>query len=351
MPDTATRRTALIVPWRTLFKLIAAIALVWAWLQLVQLVLVFIVAVLLAVTLNPLVRRLERRGLPRWGAATVVGCLLFGAVAGFFVATWASLSSEASYATVHLGQFERHVLDALPEWMRQSVGVARQGDLQSYLGPYALRLARSALSAVVVTALGFILMMYLLIEARRTRDWLMAFVPKARRAKVEQTLEESERVIFAYVAGNVITSLFAAVFVGASMALLGVPGALLLALIAGVFDFVPVMGFIASSIFGVLMATTISPGTALVVLSLYAAYHFIENYLIAPWAYGDRLRLSNLAVILAFAIGAALAGVIGALIALPIAAAYPAIERIWLGEQLAGDTVREHRAIEHRRAG
>jgi predicted PurR-regulated permease PerM len=111
-------------------------------------------------------------------------------------------------------------------------------------------------------------------------------------------------------------------------------------------DFVPVIGFITSSIFAVVMALTVSSSSALIVAALYIAYHLIENYLITPWAYGDRLKLSNVAVILAFAIGAELAGVIGALIALPVAAAYPAIERIWLRETLPADTVAEHRAIE-----
>jgi predicted PurR-regulated permease PerM len=160
-----------------------------------------------------------------------------------------------------------------------------------------------------------------------------------------------ERVIFAYVASNVITSVFAALVVGFALSLLHVPGALLLALIAGLFDFVPVVGFILSSIFAVIMALSVSPGTAVAVMALYGTYHFVENYVIAPWAYGDRLRLSNLAVILAFAIGAAVAGVIGALIALPVAAVYPAIEQIWLRDALADDTVAEHRAIEHRKAG
>jgi predicted PurR-regulated permease PerM len=128
--------------------------------------------------------------------------------------------------------------------------------------------------------------------------------------------------------------------------LLKVPAALLLALLAGLFDFVPVIGFIASSVFAVAMALTVSSSTALIMLALYVAYHMVENYLISPWAYGDRLKLSNVAVILAFAVGAELAGVIGALIALPVAAAYPAIERIWLREKLPEDTVAEHRAIE-----
>src|SRR5205807_3504705 len=126
---------------------------------------------------------------------------------------------------------------------------------------------------------------YLLIEAERTRDWLLAFVPKPKRAKATQTLDEAQRVIFAYVAGNVLTSLFAALFVLAMTWLLKVPAPMLLALIAGIFDFVPVVGFIGSSIFAVAMALTVSPATTIIVFVLYLAYHLIENYLIAPWAY------------------------------------------------------------------
>jgi predicted PurR-regulated permease PerM len=81
------------------------------------------------------------------------------------------------------------------------------------------------------------------------------------------------------------------------------------------------------------------------VVALYITYHAVENYLIAPSVYGDRLRLSNVAVVLAFAVGAALAGVVGALIALPIAAAYPAIERIWLADRLESRVVDEHAAL------
>jgi predicted PurR-regulated permease PerM len=100
----------------------------------------------------------------------------------------------------------------------------------------------------------------------------------------------------------------------------------------------------------IVLAVTVSPRTALVVAMLYAVYHTVENYAIAPYVYGDRLKLSNVVVVVSCAVGAELAGVIGALIALPAAAIYPAIERIWLRDTLAEDTVKEHRAIE-RKAG
>ena len=91
--------------------------------------------------------------------------------------------------------------------------------------------------------------------------------------------------------------------------------------------------------------------TFLGVAGLYVLYHMIENYYIGPKVYGDRLRLSNLAVILAFAVGAEIGGVVGALLALPFAALYPVIERVWLREYLTRDAVETHRRLEQHGAG
>jgi len=352
MPDTPRRRIAVDVPWRTIFKIFAAAALLWLWFTLLDLVLVMIVAVLLAVTLDPVVDWFERRGgLPRWGAALAVGFGVVALLGGFLWLTYSSLSTQATYLMEHFGEFERNALDKLPDWARKAVGASRPEDVQSYVATYGLRFARSAVSALVVTMLGYILTLYLLIEGRSTRDWLMAYVPASKRPRVEQTLTECVRVILAYVAGNVITSIFATMFVLVVLSVLKVPAALLLAVLAGVCDFIPVLGFIVSSIPAILLAMTVSGTAALLVVAAYAAYHAIENYLIGPWAYGGRLRLSNVAVVLAFVVGAEIAGVIGALIALPVAAIYPSIEKIWLRETLPEGTVQEHKEIEQRKAG
>jgi predicted PurR-regulated permease PerM len=350
MPHSADRRTTVEIPWRTILKVLAAIVLVWLWLQLYQLVLVVVVAVLLAVTLNPIVAWFERRGMPRWGAVSVVSLIILAAIGGFLWATWASLNEQVRYVTQHFADIEHQITAKLPPWARKVASQTTGADVTSYIGPYALRLADSVTSAVVVAMLGFILTIYMLIEGQRTSEWILAFVPKANRAKAEQTLAECETVIFGYVAGNIATSIFATVFVLVALSILKVPAALLLAVLAGLLDFVPVLGFIVAVVPALALAATVSGTTVLIVGLLYIAYHGIENYLIAPRVYGDRLKLSNLAVILAFAVGAEIAGVIGALIALPIAAAYPAIERIWLREQLGDDTVREHRAIERKSA-
>jgi len=346
MPDTDRARLSIEIPWRTIFKLMAAAALIWLWLTLVSTILVLIVAVLLAITLNPIVAWFEARGLPRWAASVAVGLTILAIVGGFLWLTWASLSDQAHYAAKYLNEFEGNVINRLPPWLRNIAGINNGAEMTSWLAPAAMRFGQSAASAVIVTLLGFVLTLYLLLEGHATRDWLVAFVPKARRGKVEQTLAECERVIFAYVAGNVITSIIAFTCTLIALWLLKVPAALLLAVVAGVSDFLPVIGFLVGAVPTILLALTVSPMTALLVAAFYIGYNTVETYIISPWAYGDRLKLSNVAVILAFVAGAEIAGVIGALIALPVAAIYPAIERIWLREKLPDETVREHKAIE-----
>jgi predicted PurR-regulated permease PerM len=206
------------------------------------------------------------------------------------------------------------------------------------------------LGAIVVAALALILTIYLLIEGKQTYAWFVAYAPPAHRAQVHVTAKEARRAILAYAVGNVATSVFATVFVLISLWLLHVPAALLLALLAGIFDFVPVLGFICSALPAVLLALTVSPAVAITVAALYIGYHALENYWIGPKVYGDRLRLSNLAVILAFAVGAEIGGIVGALLALPLAAMYPVVESVWLKEYLGRDAVETHRRIERRGA-
>jgi predicted PurR-regulated permease PerM len=327
------------------FRVLAALALVWLWLQIYQLVLVVVVAVLLAVTLDPVVEWVQRRGLSRGAATSTVGLGMIVLAGAFFWLTWSELATQAAY----LGEYMKNMeapLAGLPSWMRDALGAVNGQDIQSYAASMAATVGRSAMTALTLVVLGFVLTLYLLMEADTTREWLLAFVPREHRPRAELTLAQCRSVTFAYVAGNAITSLIAFICTLVVLSLLKVPAALLLALIAGLTDFVPVIGFLVGAIPTILLALSVSTTTALIALVFYIGYNTIESYIISPWAYGDRLRLSNVAVILAFAIGAQIAGVIGALIALPIAAIYPSIERIWLREKLADDTVRQHTAIE-----
>jgi len=343
------RVISLDLPWRTILRLLCVAALIWCWIQLTWVFLLMIATILLAVTLDPLVRRLEDYRVPRWVASSLVVGVLASVIVGFFVLTSTQLSMQASLVQARMAEALRMLRDRVPPSWIETLGLGTpETFFESYLGLSGATFVHGLTSALVIFVLATISTFYLLIEGRTTYVWLLAFVPAQRRRRVALTAAECQRVIFGYVSGNLATSAFAAAFVLITLTWLHVPAALLLALLAGICDFVPVLGFMVSGVPAVLLALTVSGPTAISVLALYGLYHVIENYFIAPYVYGDRLQLSNVAILLAFAAGLELAGVVGALIALPIAAAYPAVERIWLGEKLGRNVIEEHAIIEGR---
>jgi predicted PurR-regulated permease PerM len=345
MADTIRRRVRLEVPWQTLLKLLAAVALAWALVQILPIVLILLVAVVLAVSLDPVVVWLERHRIPRTLAAVIVATALVVLIAAFVWLTWSSLASQWQEVASAVENKVRDIWNRMPGWLRSALGSPEGGGAAPANG-VALQVFSSTTSAVGSIVLGFVLTIYLLIEGRKTYAWLIAFVPRRYRPKVERTAAESHDVIWAYVVGNTITSAIAFTATWLALWFLEVPAALLLALMAGLSDFVPVLGFIVSAIPAIMLALTVSSTTALLVVGFYLLYNAVEAYVLTPWAYGNRMKLSDVAVIVGFAAGAQLGGVIGALIALPIAALYPTIERIWLREELPDDTVREHKLIE-----
>ena len=339
----------MILPWSTIGKVLIAIIAVWLWMQLWELALLLVVGILIAVALDPVVCAAGRHGMPRSLAALAAVLTLVLVVLAFLVGAWSSLSAQARLVVEQLVAFEQTILARVPPSLYRALGTRASAiDVSSYVASTSLVVLQSSLHAGVVVLLALILTFYLLIEGANTTAWLLAFVPPAQRPRVRAMMIEIREVMVGYVAGNLVTSLFAAAVVFVALSLLQVPAALLLALLAGLCDFMPVVGFAVSALPALLLATTVSQRTVVLVLALYVAYHAIENYVIAPWVYGNRLRLSSLSVVLAFATGAQLGGVIGALVALPIAAAYPVIERRWLREPLGDRVVQEHRALEAR---
>ena len=344
MTSRGDSRSIFDISWAAIAKILITIVLVWIWLRLWQLAMILLISVFIAVAIDPVVRWLEERRIPRGLASAGCIVVLAGGLTALALEGWSSISQQSRIIAESLTAFYRHLVESFPLLARLLPG----SDLRTVsVQQYASAIAASFVRAVVLIVIGMILTVYLSIEWKRTVEWLIAFVPKSHRLKVRQTLTEAEGVVSGYVAGNAATALFATTFVFVVLTLLKVPAAPLLALLAGVFDFLPVLGFVLSGVPAVVLAATVSTAAVVLVVCLYIAYHFIENYFIVPKVYGAKLRLSKLAVLISFAVGAELGGVIGAILALPIAAAYPAVEQIWLRDRLETDTVEKHQRLEH----
>jgi predicted PurR-regulated permease PerM len=131
------------------------------------------------------------------------------------------------------------------------------------------------------------------------------------------------------VIGQGINSLTFGTFAFITLTILGVPETLLLAVLAAVFDAVPIVGVPIATIPALLLALTESWQTAVIVLIAYTIYQQFENYVMVPRVFGNTLQVSSLSILVGVLVGGQLLGVIGIILSLPITAAIPVLERVW----------------------
>lgn len=355
MPEngSAGSRFEVTVSWGTLFRIAAACLFGYLAVQLHRFLLLLVLACLIAIAFRPLMQWTAGRGWPKWVGATFCALILAGLtglVCGIMAPT---IGNQVPALIEELPALKEHVLKWLPEGGRMRNLATEALNQPPFTDPKPL-LGRvmtwggAALAHVVEYFIVLILAFYFVLDGERVYQWLIAFFPQHHREKVNAAADEITSVVGHYIAGNLLTSLLAAVFAFVVLQVLQVPGAALLAILAGVFDLLPIIGFFMFTIPAVLIALTVSPKAAVLVAMLYGAYHLLENYVIVPKVYGNRLRLSTLTVLFWCLAAGLIAGVIGVVIVLPLVASYPIVEKIWLRPYLERDTVKQHQEIDDR---
>ena len=340
------RDLAIHVPFRTLLKIALTFLLIVIVIKLWPVILMLVISVLIAVMLDPLSIWLQERKVRRTIAIALIVLLLLLVLGFFFGYVIPTIVKEVGHLVKDWPEISKKLAQRFPFAAPVlSQKMVPQGS-QQMLGRGMLG-ARFVIEAVAALVFVFVVAVYLLIEGRRAYLWLASFAPPEHRKRLDQTVYEMADVVLAYMRGQMITSAIGAAFAFVFLLVLKVPMPLLLAVLAFVCDFIPIIGMIVMTSAAALAALIESPTKALIVVAGYMAYQAVENYFIVPKVYGKQMRLSTLAVVLAVAIGGTLQGVIGAIIAMPIAAAYPIIERIWLRRHLPEDTVPRHQAIEN----
>ena len=179
------------------------------------------------------------------------------------------------------------------------------------------------LSAITVLILSF----YFIYDYERLSELFLDLFPEVEQARLRLLLGEIADVTGRYVRGNVLISLICIVVVGTGLLLLHLPYALPLALFAGVLDLLPLVGSTVGAIPAVIIAFGISPLTGVLVVVLYVTYQQIESAFISPLIYNKALNISSALTFLSVIVGASLFGILGAFLALPVAASIPVLVR------------------------
>jgi len=295
------------------------------------------VALFLAVGMEPAVSWLVRHGFPRWAAViTVLLVITFGVVA-FGVAAGAALVTQGEQLANQLPTYLQQAQDRESFIGHLNDQFQLQAKLQAFLNSSGADLAAGLLGAgeVVFGALAnslvvAVLTIYFLADLPRIRALGYRFVPHARRPRAILIGDDILAKIGGYVLGNVVVSVIAAVLTFMWLVGFGVPYPFLLSILVALLDLVPVVGSTIAGLIVALVALTVSLPTCLLTVGFFVVYRFFEDYVLVPKLIGRAVEVPALVTVVAVLIGAALLGVVGALVAIPVAAAVVLIaNEIW----------------------
>jgi predicted PurR-regulated permease PerM len=334
--------------WRLLVIGGAVVALLWVVKKLEVLVVPVALATLIAALLLPIVDFLDRRGAPRGGAVALVllgGIAVVGGILAFVVSQFIqgapALVDQVSTSIKGVGdwltQGPLHVNQDQIDHARKSAIEALQNN-QEKLTSGALSTA-GTLTEIVT---GALLVLFTLIFVLHGGRHIYAFVTKLFPADVRDRVRDAGRAGFrsliGYVRATFLVALVDAVGIGTGLAIMGVPLALPLASLVFLGAFIPLVGAVIAGFFAVVVAL-IAKGWiyALIALGLIIAVQQLEGHVLQPLVMGRAVSIHPLAVVLAIAGGGVLAGIVGALLAVPTVAFLNSAVRVLLAADPAAE--------------
>ncbi len=308
-----------------------------------------VVAVVLAVIAEPAVKALKRLGMRRNMAVPVVFVTMLSLVALLiFVLSQPLYSAGArlinelprlvSQAQSQKGQLS-YLIHRLGLTQYINTSLSKLASLAGSAAKPAYLAAKGLVSTIATLATIFVLAIFVALEAPELIKAVLGQMSQSASRRVSLMIDETSRAVAGYVAGNVLTSMIAGIVIGATLALTGVPFALVLAAWVAFVDLVPLVGGLLAGVPTVIVAFLHSPLAGLASLVVFLIYQQVENHLLNPLIMSKTVRLNPLWILLAVLVGAQLAGVTGALTGIPVASALQVVSRnLWRWREEAKKT-------------
>ncbi|MEV0398176.1 AI-2E family transporter [Polymorphospora rubra] len=303
-----------------------------------------LVAVFFAVALNPAVDWMQQH-VPRcrrWLATLVV-----------FLAVFALLGGLGALFVVPLVHQGARIADELPRFVEQvQSGDGPIGRLSERyhivehvranaeplrehvagLGGPTVAVARGAAITAAAIVTIFVLSYLMVLQAPKVTGSLLALLPARRAERARRLGHECARTITGYLTGNLLISVIAGTGTFIALTVLGVPFAPLIALFVGITDLIPLVGATIGAVVAVLAGFTQSMTAGIVLIVFFVVYQQVENHLLQPVIFARTVKLNPLTVLISILIGVELAGIAGALLAIPVAAMIQIVVRDLWGE-------------------
>jgi predicted PurR-regulated permease PerM len=319
------RRTPFFVGLTGAFGVAAAYVIVRGIADITTVLVIIGLALFIAIGLNPLIEFVTHRGHSRGLAVTMVIVIFVLAVTGFVIAAVPPLSHEIQALIRNYPKYKASIA-AGKGWAGK---LAVRLHLTSYLkGQSKLKIpaggvlgaGKAILSVGVATISVGALTIYFLIALPGVKRLWLALIPRSRRERVGLLTNEVFDRVGGFMLGNLLTSVISGVGTYIWLLIFGVPYALLLALFVALFDLIPMVGSTIAGVAVSLVALTRGVPIAVATAVYYIVYRFLEDYLLNPRVMKHTVKVSPGLTIIATLIGGTLLGLVGALVAIPVAA-------------------------------
>jgi predicted PurR-regulated permease PerM len=301
-----------------------------------------LIAVFFAVALHPVVTWLEKkvRWIKRWLATLIVylvALVFIGGLVAIFVVPLVREGTQLADQIPRLIEDIRagrgpagrlaerfNVVDYIQSHATQIRGYVSQ------LGAPTLAVLRTAATGVAGVVTIFVLSYLMVLQGQKVIDGFLALFEEQRAERIRRVSHDCAKTVTGYISGNLLISLIAGTLTYAILAILGVPFAGLIALFVGLADLIPLIGATLGAVVGVVSAFTQSITAGIIVIVFFVVYQQLENHLLQPLIFSRTVKLNPLTVLLAILIGVELTGILGALLAIPVAGIIQIVARdIW----------------------
>lgn len=311
----------------TIFRTILIGLAFWFLYVVRDLVIILVGAVVVAAAIEPLANRLQRYRMPR--ALSVL--LVYIVVLAIVAAAMTILVPVLAEQIIQLAGAVPHALTVVQSWAGQTLLPSGTvvSQLQSALGRFGAELGniglnvvqqtRTVFTGLVSVLLVFVIALYLVMESNALGKFFRIVVPKEHHQYVDHVISRVHYKVGRWVLGQVTLAVIMGVVVTIGLWLLGVPYALALGLLVGIFELVPVIGPIIAAIPGVIIAFTQSWWLGVVVLVFYILVQQAENHILIPNVMSRVTGLNPIVTLLAVLLGARLFGIAGIILAVPVA--------------------------------
>lgn len=327
--EQARPSTATVV--RIVVTTVAVLAMFYAIYQVRSVLILAIVALFLAVGLDPAVRMLERKGVKRGQAVALIFAATLVFIGGFIAAVVPPLISQVTHFAANLPHYVQDLANNNPRIARfvsQNDISQKLQDATSHVPSIiggslgkVVGIAGSVASAFFNMLTVLVLTIYFLLSLAKIRDGTLRLVPKSERERVAALVDPILEKVGAYVAGNIATSLIAGVVSFVFLLSAHIPYPVALALWVAIADLIPLVGATLGAVPSIIVAFFASPWQGIATVVFFIIYQQVENYYVSPKVMTKAVDVSPAAVLLAALIGAGLLGFVGALMAIPAAAA------------------------------